>query len=169
MTQKNKYAKFPITNSVSSEYGLANIFLSQISFDENNGFSDVSMTQYSEKIFEVLDLDQKGLNGQVMSDKSQFSCDPSKDYDFNETSQDRQVFSLENLNAQQKKDPEIYSLSDKALPEEDIFTVPVGNYFKNGVLMCKWRPEIVLSKSFRTEVLSLAHEILYLAILMLPS
>ena len=73
--------------------------------------------------------------------------------------------------AQQKKDSEVYSLYNKALSEDEIFTVPVGYYFRNGVLMRKWRPadvpanadwsvkhQIVLPKSFRTEVLSLTHE-----------
>ena len=51
------------------------------------------------------------------------------------------------------------------------FVLSVGYYFRNGVLMRKWRPvdvpadadwsvkhQIVLPKGFRTEVLSLAHE-----------
>ena len=76
-------------------------------------------------------------------------------------------FSRENLIAQQKKDSEIYSHFNKALSEDQIFTVPVGYYFRNGVLMCKWRPadvqadadwsvkhQIVLPKSFQIEVLS---------------
>ena len=80
-------------------------------------------------------------------------------------------FSRENLIAQQKKHPEIYSLFDKTLSQDEIFTVPVGHYFRNGVFMRKWRPadvpadadwsvkhQIVLPKNFRTEVLSLAHE-----------
>ena len=118
-----------------------------------------------------MDVDKKDLNGQVISDNSQFSSDPSKDYDLNETSHYFQVFSRENLIAQQKKDSEIYSIFNKALSEDEIFTVPVGYYFRNGVIMRKWRPadvpavadwsvkhQIVLPKSFRTEVLSLAHE-----------
>ena len=40
-------------------------------------------------------------------------------------------FSRENLTAQQKKDSEIYSLFDKALSVDEIFTVPVGYYFQN--------------------------------------
>ena len=38
------------------------------------------------------------------------------------------------------KDPEIYSLFNKALSEDEIFTVPAGYYFRNEVLMRKWRP-----------------------------
>ena len=86
MTQKAKLSKPPITNSVSSQYDLADtFFLSRTFSDENNGYSGVSMTRSSETICKNLDLDKKDLNGQVISDKSQFSFDPSKDYDFNET------------------------------------------------------------------------------------
>ena len=171
MTQKAKLSKPPITNSVSSEYDLADTFLSRIFSDENNGYSDVSMTQSSENVFETLVVNKKDSNGQFISDTSQFSSNPSKDYGFYETSQDFQVFARENLIAQQKKDPEIYSLFKKALSEDEIFTVPVGYYFRNGVLMRKWRPsdvredtdwsvkhKIVLPKRFRIDVLSFAHE-----------
>ena len=129
------------------------------------------MAQSSENICENLDVDIKDINGQVISDKSQFYLDPSKDYDFNETSHDFQIFSRENLIAQQKKDSETYSLLNKALCEDEIFTAPVGYYFRNGILMRNWRladvpadadwsvkHQIVLPKSFRTEGLYLAHE-----------
>ena len=57
-----------------------------------------------------------------MSDTSQFSSDLCKDYDFTETSHDLQVFTRENLNliSQQKKDPEIYGLFNKALSEDEV-------------------------------------------------
>ena len=103
MTQKAKLSKPPITNSVSSEYDLADTFLSRIFSDENNGYSDVSMTQSSENICENLDVDKKDLNGQFISDKRKFSFDPFKDYDFNETSHNFQLFSRKNLIAQQRK------------------------------------------------------------------
>ena len=52
------------------------------------------MTESSENIYLNLDVDKKkDLNGQVISDKSQFSSDPLKDYDLNETSPDFQVLS----------------------------------------------------------------------------
>ena len=69
-------------NSVSSEYDLADTFLSRIFSDENNGYSNVSMTQFSENVFEILEVDKKDLNGQFISDKSQLSSNPSKDYGF---------------------------------------------------------------------------------------
>ena len=104
MTKKAKLYKSPITNSVPSEHDLADTFLSRIFSDKNNDYSDVSLTQSSENICENLDVDRKHLNGQVVSDKSQFSSDPSKVYDFYETLHDFQVFLRENLIAQQKKD-----------------------------------------------------------------
>ena len=171
MTQKIRLSKSPITNSVSSEYDLAHTFLSRVFSDENNGYTDVSMTQPPENICENLDVNIKDSNGQIISYKNQFSCDHSKDYDCNETSHDFQVFSRKSVIAQQKKDSEIYSLFNKALSEDEIFTVFVGYCFRNGVLMRKWRPadvpadadwsvkhQIVLPKSFRTEVHSLTHE-----------
>ena len=62
------------------------------------------------------------------------------DYHSNEASLDFQVFSRENLIAQQKKDYPIYSLCNKALSEVEFFTIPVGYYLRNRVLMRKWRP-----------------------------
>ena len=167
MKQKAKLSKPPITNSVSSQYDLADSILSRLFSDENNDYSDVSMTQSSEQFSENLDL-----NGRGISDKSHFSPDPSKDYDFNETSHDNQVFSRENLIAQQKKDHEIYSLFNKVLSEDEILKFFYDIIFEMGVLIRKWRPaadvpadadwsvkhQIVLPKSFRTEVFSLAHE-----------
>ena len=40
------------------------------------------MTQFSENVFEILEVDKKDLNGQFISDKSQLSSNPSKDYGF---------------------------------------------------------------------------------------
>ena len=94
------------------------------------------MTQSSENICKKMNVGKKDLNGQFISDKNQFSFGPSTDYDFYEPSHDFQVFSRENL-IQQKKDSEIYSLFNKALSEDEIFTVSVGYYFRNGVLMRK--------------------------------
>ena len=79
------------------------------------------------------------------------------------------------------KYPEIYSPFNKALSEDEIFTVPVGYDFRNGVLIRKWRPadvpadadwtvkhQIALPKSFRIEVILWLMKIFYLAILVLP-
>ena len=57
----------------------------------------MSLRHSPENVCENLKVDKKDLNEEVISDKSQFSSDPSKDYDLNETSHDFQVFSRENL------------------------------------------------------------------------
>ena len=95
MTQKARLSKPLITNSDSSQYDLADTYLSRIFSDENNGYSDVSVTQSSENFCEHLDLDKKDLNEQFISDKSLFFfSDPSKHCDPNETSHDFHVFSV---------------------------------------------------------------------------
>ena len=80
------------------------------------------MTQFSENICENLDENKKDLNGQVISDKSQFSSDPSKDYGFYGLLHDFEDFSCKNLIAQQKKDPEIIVSLNKALSEDEMFS-----------------------------------------------
>ena len=75
------------------------------------------------------------------------------------------------LVAEQESDPEIISLSQCALEESEAGTVPVCYYKKSGVLMRKWRPpdvsrdeqwcivyQIVVPKSYRKDILSLAHD-----------
>ena len=72
----------------------------------------------------------------------------------------------------QEGDPEISSLFGYVLPEDELDKVPKGYFIKHGVLMRKWRPanvpatedwsvvyQIVLPKSYRSEVLNLAHEV----------
>ena len=71
----------------------------------------------------------------------------------------------------QQTDPEISKLIFRALPEDEISQVPMCYYIKNGILMRKWRPsdvpaddewavyhQIVVPKSYRHEILSIAHE-----------
>ena len=72
---------------------------------------------------------------------------------------------------EQQIDPEISKLIFRALPEDEISQVPMCYYIKNGILMRKWRPfdvpadgewavhhQIVVPKSYRHEVPSIAHE-----------
>ena len=79
--------------------------------------------------------------------------------------------SREQLLNEQGKDPELISIINSALTEEDAKNVPVCFYLKGGILMRKWRPpdvpaneewrvfhQIVVPKIYRTEILSLAHE-----------
>ena len=138
---------------------------------KKNGYSGVSMTQSSENIYEHFDVDKKIQMDRLYLTKVNFYLIHLRIIILNETSHDFQVFSPGNLIAQQKTDSEIYSLFNKLLYEDEIFTVPVVYYFRNGVLMRKWRPadvpadadwsvkhQIVLPKSFRTKVLSSALE-----------
>ena len=72
---------------------------------------------------------------------------------------------------EQQTDPEISKLIFRVLPEDEISQVPMCYYIKNGILMRKWRPydvpaddewavyhQIVVPKSYRHEILSIAHE-----------
>ena len=79
--------------------------------------------------------------------------------------------SKSNLIDAQMSDPEIASLSAQACDEKEIAKHAIGYYVKNGILVRKWRPtdvcvddewsvrnQIVIPKTYRAEVLSLAHE-----------
>ena len=72
---------------------------------------------------------------------------------------------------EQHSDPEISSLFDRALDENETSQVPVCYYMKNDILMRKWRPpdvsaddewtvnhQIVVPRAYRPEILNLAHE-----------
>ncbi|XP_063963929.1 uncharacterized protein LOC135156194 [Lytechinus pictus] len=72
---------------------------------------------------------------------------------------------------EQQKDPQLVSMFERAISEEEALTVPVCYYTKSGVLMRKWRPidvpadevwkevhQIVVPSTYRPEILSLAHE-----------
>ena len=81
------------------------------------------------------------------------------------------MWSKSQLIQEQQTDPEISKLIFRALPENKISQVPICYYIKNGILMRKWRPydvpaddewavyhQIVVPKSYRHEILSIAHE-----------
>ena len=85
--------------------------------------------------------------------------------------QDHHTLSKSQLIQEQQTDPEISKLISKTLPEDEISQVPMCYYIKNGILMRIWRPfdvpaddewavhhQIVVSKSYRHEMLSIAHE-----------
>ena len=85
--------------------------------------------------------------------------------------QGHDTLSKSQLIQEQQTDPEISKLIFRALPEDEISQVPMCYYIKNGILMRKWRPfdvpaddewavyhQIVVPKSYRHEILSLAHE-----------
>ena len=95
------------------------------------------------------------------------SChSPSRSID-----QDHDTLSKSQLIQGQQTDPEISKLIFRVLPEDEISQVPMCYYIKNGILVRKWRPfdvpaddewavyhQIVVPKSYRHEILSIAHE-----------
>ena len=85
--------------------------------------------------------------------------------------QGHDTLSKSQLIQEQQTDPEISKLIFRALPEDEISQVPMCYYIKNGILMRKWQPfdvpvddewavyhQIVVPKSYRHEILSIAHE-----------
>jgi hypothetical protein len=77
----------------------------------------------------------------------------------------------QSLVVEQEQDSEISCLFQRAISETEATQVPVCYFVKNGVLMRKWRPpdvpagdewsvsyQIVVPKSYRQEILNLAHE-----------
>ena len=85
--------------------------------------------------------------------------------------QGHDMLSKSQLIQEQQTDPEISKLIFRDLPEDEISQVPMCYYIKNGILMRKWRPfdvpaddewsvyhQIVVPKSYRHEILSIAHE-----------
>ena len=89
----------------------------------------------------------------------------------NQTNNEKNNFSKPDLIKEQQNDPEISALYEKAVEEKDAAGDPVCYFIKNGVLMRKWRPpdvsaddewafrfQIIVPKSYRHEILSLAHD-----------
>ena len=85
--------------------------------------------------------------------------------------QGHDTLSKSQLIQEQQTHPEISKLIFRTLPEDEISQVPMCYYIKNGILMRKWRPfdvpaddewavhhQIVVPKSYRHEILSIAHE-----------
>ena len=85
--------------------------------------------------------------------------------------QGHDTLSKSQLIQEQQTDPEISKLIFRALHEDEISQVPMCYYIKNGILMRKWRPfdvpdddecavyhQVVVPKSYRHEILSIAHE-----------
>ena len=120
--------------------------------------------------------------GQYFNDEIKKSLDPSLSDTQTDLSmschspprsidQGHDTLSKSQLIQEQQTDPEISKLIFRALPEDEISQVPMCYYIKNGILMRKWRPfdvpaddewavyhQIVVPKSYRHEILSIAHE-----------
>ena len=102
------------------------------------------------------------------------SSDPSVSTSSNNSSNQGEEFSKlskSQLIKEQENDPELNSLFQRATTDSEIDQIPTCNYLRNGIVMRKWRlPEmsvddewqimhqIVVPKSYRQEILILAHE-----------
>jgi hypothetical protein len=106
--------------------------------------------------------------------KTSINSLPSKQTDFQTSSSnepDCDKMSRSQLIQEQHNDPTISEFFDKALSEDEASSMPVCYYLKNGVLIRKWRPsdvsadeewtvkhQIVVPFSYRSDILSIAHE-----------
>ena len=117
--------------------------------------------------------------GQVLEDKSIKSSDsePVEVVAEGSLSNKADKMSTCQLIAKQHKGLELSSLFTKFVDENEVSQNPVCLFTKNGVLMRKWRPrdvsiedelivkyQIVVPKSYRQEIVSMAHETPSLAI-----
>ena len=133
-----------------------------------NSNSDIDLTDtfigqyFNNEIIKSLDpsLSDTQTNSSVSCHSSPWSIDQGHD-----------TLSKSQLIQEQQTDPEISKLIFRTLPEDEISQVPMCYYIKNGILMKKWRPydvsaddewavyhQIVVPKSYRHEILSIAHE-----------
>ena len=129
--------------------------------------SDIDLTdtfigQYFNEIKKSLDPSLSD----TQTDSSMSCHSPPRSID-----QGHDTLSKSQLIQEQQTDPGISKLIFRALPEDEISQVPMCYYIKNGILMRKWRPydvpaddewavyhQIVVPKSYRHEILSIAHE-----------
>ena len=133
-----------------------------------NSNSDIDLTDtfigqyFNNEIKKSLDLSLSD----TQTDSSMSCHSPPRSID-----QGHDTLSKSQLIQEQQTDPEISKLIFRALPEDEISQVPMCYYIKNGILMRKWRPfdvpaddewavyyQIVVPKSYRHEILSIAHE-----------
>ena len=140
-------AKKVILKNSNSDIDLTDTFIGQYFNNEINKFLDPSLSD--------------------TPTNSSMSChSPPRSID-----QGHNTLSKSQLIQEQQTDPEISTLIFRALPEDEISKVPMCYYIKNGILMRKWRPfdvpaddewavyhQIVVPKSYRHEILSIAHE-----------
>ena len=111
------------------------------------------------------------LNLSVQRTDSNDSSSVSDHFHSSLVEEDHDIRSRSHLCKEQHKDPEISPLFQNAVSETDLAQYPICFYIKNGILMRTWRsPEvsadderavnyqIVVSKIYRSEILSLAHQ-----------
>ena len=140
-------AKKAILKNSNSDIDLTDTFIGQYFNDEIKKSLDPSLSD-------------------TQTDLSMSCHSPPKSID-----QGHDTLSKSQVIQEQQTDPEISKLIFRALPEDEISQVPMCYYIKNGILMRKWRPfdvpaddewavyhQIVVPKSYRHEILSIAHE-----------
>ena len=140
-------AKKAILKNSNSDIDLTDTFISQYFNNEIKKSLDPSLSD-------------------TQTDSSMSCHSPPRSID-----QGHDTLSKSQLIQEQQTDPEISKLIFRALPEDEISQVPMCYYIKNGILMRKWRPfdvpaadewavyhQIVVPKSYRHEILSMAHE-----------
>ena len=139
-------AKNAILKNSNSDIDLTDIFIGQYFNNEIKTSLDLSLSD-------------------TQTDSSMSCHSPPRSID-----QGHDTLSKLQLIQEQQTDPEISELIFMALPEDEISQVPICYYIKNGILIRKWRPfdvpaddewglhQIVVPKSYRHEILSIAHE-----------
>ena len=150
------WRKKAIENDYSSDVDLADTFIGQF-------FDNEIIESHNSRLPEI----QTDYLPENQTDSSTSDRSPPRSQD-----QGHDTLSRSQLIQEQQKDPEISNLFHRALNENETSQVPVCYYKKNGILMRKWRPpdvsaadewtvnhQIVVPRSYRQEILSLAHEI----------
>ena len=136
----------------------------------NQGMQDIDLTDtligqsFNDEISNSLSPSQSDIQTDFDTSMSNIDLSPSISND-----QGHDQLSRSQLRTEQHSDPEISPLFERALDENKIFQVPVCYYVKNDILMRKWRlpdvsaeydHQIVVPRIYRSEILTLAHEIL---------
>ena len=136
--------------------------------NQNHGMQDIDLADT---------LIGQSFNDEISNSLSPSQSDIQTDFDIQRSNTDlspsisNDQLSRSQLCKEQHSDPEISSLFDRALDENEMSQVPVCYYVKNDILMRKWRPpdvsaddewtvnhQIVVPRAYRPEILNLAHK-----------
>ena len=139
---------------------------------QNNGMQDINLAvtlisqSFNEEISNSLSPSQSDIQTDFDTSSSNSDLSPSIAND-----QGYDQLSRSQLCKEQHSDPEISSLFERVLDENEMSQVPVCYYVKNNILMRRWRPpgvsadvewtvnhQIVVPRAYRPEILNLAHE-----------
>ena len=139
---------------------------------QSNGMQDINLAvtlisqSFNDEISNSLSPSQSDIQTEFDTSSSNSDLSPSIAND-----QGYDQLSRSQLCKEQHSDPEISSLFERVLDENEMSQVPVCYYVKNNILMRKWRPpgvsadvewtvnhQIVVPRAYRPEILNLAHE-----------